>query len=286
MPHPKLRQQQMLEWLRTADERREPFPSDNDIAEHFRLASAESARSLLADLADAGHLTLTGSGAERVITLGRKATTITTAVAAPPVRKPEALEVAKARTASPPPGRADTIRAIAAKLPPPATRKPGATMLPPAAAVQPTPPAPGPASVVAAPPAPVVTPPRVAEPEKAAERAGTRTWTPPPPAKRQISFTVPVALFDRLAAAAEAKDLPTGTYARELLVALLEGQTPALPEASAPIACARKPLVRAEMVVAAQRDGFPLDAFIRLLLERGFGSYTADVTAEMLAAAE
>lgn len=280
MAHPKLRQQQMLEWLRTCDDERRPFPSDQEVADHFKLASAESARALLVDLADAGSITLTGAGAERVITLGRrKAATFVGAKAAPPVRKPEALVEAQARTASPPPGRRDLISALAKKLPPPATRKPGArAVTTPAPVALPEP-------AVVAPPPPIEAPAmKAASVASAAPKAKPAAWTPPAPSARQINIKVPEAVYARLNAEAEEKGIATGAHARDVFLALLDGNPAPLP---APVAeLPRKPLVRAEMTAVAIRDHIPIDAFVRIIMERGFRSYCDDVAAEMAEAAE
>lgn len=271
MAHPKLRQQQMLEWLRTCDERREPFPSDDAIADHFRI-TAEQARSLLVDLADAKSIALAGAGAERVITLGSKPPAkMTPARAEPPVRTAAALEKARA----PKPDRLEMIRAAAAKL------QGGKTVpkVKPVVAVA-SEPEPVPSMPKRQEPRPVPAP--VVSPLPAVQPVALPVAPPPAAATRQLNIKVSDEVFDRIAAEASARDIPVGTRARELFTAMMEG-APA-PAAPAPVACARKPLVRAEMVAAAQRDGFPLDAFIRLLLERGFQSYRAG--AEMAEAAE
>lgn len=72
MTYSRLTQIQMLDWLRQRIEADQPTPSDDEICERFNFASAERARSLLADLAERKEITVKGFGAERVITLGRE----------------------------------------------------------------------------------------------------------------------------------------------------------------------------------------------------------------------
>jgi len=75
MAHPRIIQQQMLDWIKNSLSLRSALPTDAQIVDRFNLTGVESARSLLADLADAGEITIKGHGSSRTIALGRKAKT-------------------------------------------------------------------------------------------------------------------------------------------------------------------------------------------------------------------
>jgi hypothetical protein len=75
MAHPRIIQQQMLDWIKNSVSLRSALPTDAQIVDRFNLTGVESARSALADLADAGEITIKGHGASRTIALGRKAKT-------------------------------------------------------------------------------------------------------------------------------------------------------------------------------------------------------------------
>lgn len=72
MAHPNIRKQQMLAWIEECLDASMPCPGDASICERFNLTSTESARTLLAELADAGRITIRGYGETRAITLGRQ----------------------------------------------------------------------------------------------------------------------------------------------------------------------------------------------------------------------
>lgn len=71
MAHAKLNLQRMYEWIEVRVGVSNPTPTDAEIMEHFGFDSPESARTLLAELADAGRITIKGYGETRTITLGR-----------------------------------------------------------------------------------------------------------------------------------------------------------------------------------------------------------------------
>ncbi len=71
MAHAKLNLQRMLDWIERSIDQDVPMPTDAAIMAEFGFESAESARTLLAELADAGKITINGYGATRAITLGR-----------------------------------------------------------------------------------------------------------------------------------------------------------------------------------------------------------------------
>lgn len=62
----------MLHWLRECEDAGEPFPTDAMIIDRFCFTSREDARTLLADLADRGAISIAYNGSERTITLGKR----------------------------------------------------------------------------------------------------------------------------------------------------------------------------------------------------------------------
>jgi len=90
MAHAKLNLQRMYEWIEARVGVSDPTPTDAEIMQHFGFDNPESARTLLAELADAGRITIKGYGPDRVITLGRTASTLAaTPRPTPTVRKPD-----------------------------------------------------------------------------------------------------------------------------------------------------------------------------------------------------
>ncbi|WP_455156085.1 hypothetical protein [Sphingomonas zeae] len=72
MAHAKLHRQQMLDWIERSIDQGAPMPDDAAICHAFGFTSAEHARTLLAELADAGKITVKGGyGPDRQILLGR-----------------------------------------------------------------------------------------------------------------------------------------------------------------------------------------------------------------------
>lgn len=71
MAHAKLNLSRMYDWIERNLELDVPQPTDADIMQSFWFNSPESARTLLAELADAGRITIKGYGENRTIALGR-----------------------------------------------------------------------------------------------------------------------------------------------------------------------------------------------------------------------
>lgn len=71
MAHAKLNLQRMFDWIEGCVARGNPLPTDANIMQYFGFESPESARTLLAELADAGRISIHGYGAERTIEIGR-----------------------------------------------------------------------------------------------------------------------------------------------------------------------------------------------------------------------
>jgi hypothetical protein len=62
LQHSQLHRGIMLDWLRYCEERGEPFPTHEAIAAKFEYPSVEVARTLLADLADRGKISIDRAG--------------------------------------------------------------------------------------------------------------------------------------------------------------------------------------------------------------------------------
>lgn len=72
MAHARLHRQQMLDWIERCIDQGAAMPDDAAICDVFGFTSAEHARTLLAELADAGKITVQGGyGPDRQIRLGR-----------------------------------------------------------------------------------------------------------------------------------------------------------------------------------------------------------------------
>lgn len=71
MAHAKLNLSRMYDWIERNLELDVPQPADAEIMELFGFDSPEQARTLLAELADAGRITIKGYGEARTIALGR-----------------------------------------------------------------------------------------------------------------------------------------------------------------------------------------------------------------------
>ncbi len=236
--HTSLNRSRMLDWLRDLEERDEPAPTDSEIAERFGFDSPEAARTLLADLADRAEIVIKGTGAERTIKFGRTRTSYahTTVVPAPAVRRPTT-------------STDDGVQRILEIVKRGKQKKLEPVAKPPVERPTPTP------------------------------RTEARTATVPPPAPvspapsgptRQAAFRITAAEHAQLSARAEAEDSSVSAVCQQIVRSVLAGQDPT-PE----VRLERKPVIRAAMVTAAQEAGIPLDAFVRLLIERGFESFMA-----------
>lgn len=92
MAHSRLNLNAMYDWIERCLMDGKPTPLDAAICERFGFDSTESARTLLAELADAGRITIRGHRDDRTITIGRsKSTAAPAARAEPPVRKADAV---------------------------------------------------------------------------------------------------------------------------------------------------------------------------------------------------
>ncbi len=71
MAHAKLNLSRMYDWIERNIDHDVAQPTDGEIMELFGFGSSESARTLLAELADAGRITIRGYGETRRLSLGR-----------------------------------------------------------------------------------------------------------------------------------------------------------------------------------------------------------------------
>jgi hypothetical protein len=76
MGHARINLQRMLDWIETCLRNGTPLPNDAAICEKFGFDTTEAARTLLAELADAGKITIKGYGPTRTIGLGRVRSTL------------------------------------------------------------------------------------------------------------------------------------------------------------------------------------------------------------------
>lgn len=257
MAYPKVIQQGLLDWIADRIGNDEPTPTDQEIISRFGLSGVEAARSLLADLADSGKITIKGFGANRVITLGRTKSEFTPA-------RPVSRSIAK--PLAPVEDRVEMMRRVLGATKPvdPPAPPPAPRVSP--AAIRPKPdsdrgegvqesvvPAPSPA------PHPIV---------------GMKMPRPPVTASkspRQLSILLPGADFAKLDALAEEADVMPGRLAREHMVAWLNDTPPAAPPRS---------IIPASIAAAAIRDGFPVVDFAYRMMLLGLAAYAHEMTEE------
>lgn len=312
MTHARILQTYALDLITTRIENGRGSPTDAEIASYCRLNEPGDARSLLADLADAGRITIKGTGAGRVITLGRQhAAPMAVARPTPSVKVPGASK------------RRLTLDETSARIKEILARG-KAAVAEPAAAAQPKPKSPAicqPKPVSAPEPAP--TPARAPVVDGAQRRGSHRDDAAPPPihveplppdvvaqlslkAQRQrrgdpaplpqsvkrvlskpkdaadraarigkhcMTVALPTTDYWKLVSLAKAGDKAPGTLARELVLAALNGEMN--PERIEHY-LEPKPRIRGAIASAAVRDGMPILDFVYMLLERGFAAYEQD----------
>ncbi|MCU6454337.1 hypothetical protein LPN01_09620 [Sphingomonas sp. A2-49] len=96
MAHARLNLARMLSWIEQKLDAGQPTPTDAEICELFGFDSTESARTLLAELADAGKITIKGYGPDRRIALGRAKGAIASVGRVAPAVKKADVEVERA----------------------------------------------------------------------------------------------------------------------------------------------------------------------------------------------
>lgn len=245
MQHTSLNRSRMLDWLRDLEEQGEPAPSDTEIAERFGFENPEAARTLLADIADRGEIVIKGTGPDRKITIGLTRTSYShsTVVPAPAVRRQSASTDAGVQRIL------DIVNRSKNAAPEPV------------------------AEAISAPVVPAPAPPPAPAPKRAVivENAASGPM-------RQAAFRITPAEHAQLSARAEAEDSSVSAVCQQIVRAVLAGQDPTPEVRLDEVRLDRKPVIRAAMVVAAQEADIPLDAFVRLLIERGFESFMASRT--------
>lgn len=261
--HSRVNKRVMLDWLRHCEETGEPFPGDHAIQDRFIFASVEQARTLLADLADAGEITIRYKGGKRIISLGK-----------PPLSAPAPRQTPIARTVTKPDRDVErTVAKIMAivrrgrkaepKRPVLTARKVPETLddvVPPESAPKPPP---------AQPPAP---------PEPASEAP---LMPKSPTSKRQLNLHVSAELYARVSAVAEQEGVPAGRAALNILARSLDAPSPAGPDM---VPLDGKPLVRAAVQRAAKEIGMDLHHFCSRLLDLGLECWNGQREADAMRA--
>lgn len=264
MAHPRIIQQQMLDWIKNSLSLRSALPTDAQIVDRFNLTGVESARSLLADLADAGEITIKGHGSSRTIALGRKAKTFE------PAPRPTPAVVARVGGK-----RADDeqvqINTAAARIREILDRGRNAVgdaapVAPPEAATEaevvetlaPTPVAAEPVEIEVIAPAPQPTldidrlPTAPGRPLSRQEAAiATRD------VRRQLNIHFPLDQFEKLSALADSAGETPGAFARGALISYID----------------RKPRVPAAVTAAALREKAPVIDFADRMMVLGLAAY-------------
>lgn len=273
MTFPRIVYTYALELIAARIEQGRPSPSDDEIAGYCALVDAGSVRSLLADLADQGKITMKGTGVDRVITLGRQKAAITPAP--PPIRsvtKPKPTDdelvdaamarikaaVARGKGAVGPIANSVSVESVA-----PAPSAPAARAHTPAIEEE---------RHAQAAPHPVMAELEQIPPEVVAELSKPALEMVRMPTtqrklperrvverKRQVSFWLSGNLFDQMEAHARALDIATGTYVRRIV----EGTS-------------ERPRIPGAVATAAIRAGVPVIEFATSLMWRGLASYQTD----------
>jgi hypothetical protein len=247
-------------------------PTDEEIARHCGLDEAASVRSLLADLADRGDITIRGTGGDRVILLGRQRAGFT-APARPirAVRKPLPSDdavieagLAKIKAAL---ARGKAAVGPASRNTPEASgtarKAPSGTVLavPSRDTVSTSPiiePAPAPNHPVmevleAIPPTIFQT---LLTPAADVEVAPFRELPPSTGNSRTVGVPLSIAAFDRVYSEARERNIAVGRRAKQIFEAALE-----------------RPRIPGAVTSAAVRAGVPVIDFAAMLMLRGLETY-------------
>lgn len=265
MTHPKLQLSRLLDWIRFRIECDDPSPTDDQIVELLGLDLTATARSMLADLADRGDITIKGSGPARQIALGRQHRAIETPRPVPSVVKPKRAPISEQECAA----RIQAIMSAGKKKQP---DSPAAEMEAPGsgegerrddAIVQPV-----------APSVPFAAPPSF-EPKRL-PTAPDRRIVYNVRASRQINVRLDQDALDEIKRRANGRSV-TGT-ATAILAAALRAE-PGMTIEHAP----SRFRIPAEVTRAAIRDGIPVLDLAAALMMRGLGSFERDAAREQAA---
>jgi hypothetical protein len=262
MAHPKIHLARLLDWLKLRVECEDTSPTDEQIAGFLGLDSVEIARSMLADLADRGDITIKGTSPTREIALGRQHRTIETPRPVPSITKPAKPLLSEdecVRRIQLITGRAPTPVSPAVELEAPHS---GEGERPDDAIVQ-----------REAPSVPLAAPPSF-EPKRL-PTAPTRIVTPPKPVEYQVNLKLSAERYEELRRMAKGSHV--GPIAKQIFDAAMDGQPAA--------ASAVTPLFRipAEITRAAIKHDMPVLDFAAMLMMRGLGSFEQDAAREIAA---
>lgn len=261
MAHPKLQLSRLLDLIKESIDHGDA-PTDDQIVAFLGLDSEQTARSMLADLADRGDITMRGVGGMRQIALGRQHRTIETPRPVPSVVKPAKPLLSEEECVR-------RIQMIASRLQTPKPVSPAAAMEVPASGEGERQ---GDTITTAT---KATTTPEAAPPSFEPKRLPTA-----PKARvvydvvaaRQVNVRLDQVAFDEIKRRANGRSV-TGT-ATSILQAALRGD-PAGPT----------PLFRipAEVTRAAIKHGMPVLDFAATLMMRGLGSFEQDAAREIAA---
>lgn len=277
--------------------------TDQQIMDLCDFWAREQVKSLLADLADSGEISIAWNGPHRTITLGASGATKRPdparpipSVVRPDVKaKLQAMQAAdddddevdeaasrifailQGDTAQQPTRDAVTVVAMekgyqgASGT---AREASSAVSSGTAERIEDRAPSPEPA-VNTPPPAPLATPP---SPRRAAPRPlPNPDRAPSPDKRRQINIHADPGLYEMLAEAAAREGVPTTSLARRILLDAMD---------AARCDTQRRHRLRASIVRAADHAGIGLDQFVTMLIELGFSAYQAERAPEIAEAAE
>ena len=277
MAHARIIQQQMLDWIKNSLSLRSALPTDAQIVDRFNLNGVESARSLLADLADAGEITIKGFGASRTMVLGRKAKTLEPAARPTPsvvariggkraddekvqieattARIREIIERGRSTVAEPAP-IADDIAQVEPALPPVAMQPAPSTVSPVSFDSESEPPSPAAPEPTATEVQPTLEIERLpTAPGRSVARSETAVASRE--TRRQLNIHFPHDQFEKLTVIANGEGTSAAAYARATLISCLD----------------RKPRVPAAVTAAALREKTPVVDFADRMMALGLAAY-------------
>lgn len=265
MAHPKLQLSRLLDWLKLRIECEDESPSDEQIVAFLGLDSEQTARSMLADLADRGDVTIKyEQQSGRQIALGRQHREIETPRPVPSVVKPAKPLLSEEECVR-------RIQMITGRSQAPKQVSPAVEMEAPASGEgerlgDPITHAPAPSVPIAAPPS--------FEPKRLPAAPGN-VIAPPKPIEYQVNIKVSAERYAELRRRANGGHV--GPIAKAIFDAAMDGETQ---PASAPTPLFRIP---AEVTRAATKAGAPVLEFAAALMMRGLGSYEQDAAREIAA---
>jgi hypothetical protein len=263
MAHPKLQLTRLLDWLTFRIECEDTSPTDEQIVELLGLDLMATARSMLADLADRGDITIKYTHAGRQIALGRQHRVIETPRPVPSVIRPPKPLLSEEECVR-------RIQMITGRKP----------VQPDSPAAELEAPASGEGERLEvsdlrapAPSVPIAAPPSF-EPQRLPTAPGRRAAAPDL-SQYQVNIKVSAERYAELRRRANGGHV--GPIARDIFEAAMAGEPQS---ATAPTPLFRIP---AEVTRAAIRDGIPVLDLAATLMMRGLGSFEQDAARERAA---